>query len=281
MSKITFTDKVDTINNPNPAINKVTADDLNEIKNSVNAVYDSALDPATSSPTADTFMKRSAEGATGVQALDLDLNGDDLSNPFKTGRIRWNNEDGCPEFDTEFTGSVTQVSREFLVKCRNATGSTIQDGSIVRVIGTASNRPSVLKAQADSADNAKGTLGFATHDIGNNSFGLVTTQGTVRGIDTSAFNEGDDIYLSATVAGGFTNVRPQFPNLGILIGLVLVSGVGNGEIFVRIDKDITQYVPVPTASTDPGEVGQRAYDANFVYEYTSSNEWIRYARSAF
>tara|TARA_R110000822_G_scaffold300807_1_gene424335 strand:+ start:1943 stop:3283 length:1341 start_codon:yes stop_codon:yes gene_type:complete len=40
MTKITFTDKEDSIINPAPAINKVVAGDLNEIKASVNALYD-------------------------------------------------------------------------------------------------------------------------------------------------------------------------------------------------------------------------------------------------
>lgn len=41
MSKIAFTDKVDSVTNPNPAINKVTAGNMNEIKVSVNDLYDS------------------------------------------------------------------------------------------------------------------------------------------------------------------------------------------------------------------------------------------------
>ena len=40
MAKITFTDKIDNQTSALPAINKVTAADLNEIKTSVNAAYD-------------------------------------------------------------------------------------------------------------------------------------------------------------------------------------------------------------------------------------------------
>jgi len=40
MSKITYTDKVDNTVSALPAINKVAAADLNEIKESVNAIYD-------------------------------------------------------------------------------------------------------------------------------------------------------------------------------------------------------------------------------------------------
>ena len=41
MSLITFDDKVDSNLNPNPAINKVVADDMNQLKNGVNYFYDS------------------------------------------------------------------------------------------------------------------------------------------------------------------------------------------------------------------------------------------------
>jgi hypothetical protein len=40
MAKITYTDKVDSVINPAPAVSKVVASDLNEIKASVNALYD-------------------------------------------------------------------------------------------------------------------------------------------------------------------------------------------------------------------------------------------------
>jgi hypothetical protein len=40
MARITFTDKVDSIINPLPEINKVIADDLNSLKASINDIYD-------------------------------------------------------------------------------------------------------------------------------------------------------------------------------------------------------------------------------------------------
>ena len=48
MGKITFEDKVSVVLNPLPRKNKLTADDMNEIKTSVNELYDSIeydLDP--------------------------------------------------------------------------------------------------------------------------------------------------------------------------------------------------------------------------------------------
>jgi hypothetical protein len=40
MAKIAYTDKVSIVSNPNPLLNKVTSADLNEIKTSVNSLYD-------------------------------------------------------------------------------------------------------------------------------------------------------------------------------------------------------------------------------------------------
>tara|TARA_R110000822_G_scaffold300807_1_gene424334 strand:+ start:672 stop:1907 length:1236 start_codon:yes stop_codon:yes gene_type:complete len=44
MARITYTNKIDGIINPLPDVNKVVAGDLNEIKSSVNILYDSTLD---------------------------------------------------------------------------------------------------------------------------------------------------------------------------------------------------------------------------------------------
>lgn len=42
MTKVTFANKVDTVSNPAPQINKATASDFNELKASINAIYESS-----------------------------------------------------------------------------------------------------------------------------------------------------------------------------------------------------------------------------------------------
>jgi hypothetical protein len=74
-----------------------------------------------------------------------------------------------------------------------------------------------------SGDACSRVVGLATHDIEDNSFGYVTTFGIVRSVDTSDFSAGDELYLSATSSGTWTNTAPVIPNFSSPIGYVIRS----------------------------------------------------------
>lgn len=77
------------------------------------------------------------------------------------------------------------------------------------------------------------TLGIATQDIADSADGRITVWGKLRDVNTSAFNVGDILYVSPTVAGGLTNVKPTAPDNVIPIAAVLRSDSAEGELFVR------------------------------------------------
>ena len=82
-------------------------------------------------------------------------------------------------------------------------------------------------------------IGVVTQVIDNNSNGFVSLIGKVRDLtlDSGTFTEGDLLYLSSTVAGGFTLVRPD---IGVEVGRVIATSSGNnnaGIIEVNIDND--------------------------------------------
>jgi len=160
------------------------------------------------------------------------------SGTYTAGRISWNDTDKTVNIDTGIDDVTIQVGQETMKRVRNATGSTITNGQVVRVSGAAGNRPTVVLAQADTASNADGTLGVATHDIDNNSDGFVTILGTVRDIDTSSFSAGDEVYLSASAAGELTSVEP---NLSVRIGVVTVSNASSGELSVSVHSKLPRY----------------------------------------
>ena len=56
--------------------------------------------------------------------------------------------------------------------------------------------------------------------------------GGVLAMDTAAWADGDKLYLSATTAGALTNAMPVHPNITQTVGVVEVSGVGNGSLLV-------------------------------------------------
>jgi hypothetical protein len=114
----------------------------------------------------------------------------------------------------------------------------------VRVDDAQGQRLAVKLAQADTAANAKGTLGIVTETIQNNQEGFITLTGQVREINTTGslqgetWNDGDALWLSPTTPGGLTNVRPSAPNFKVSVGYVEYAHQNHGKIFVRVGEAI-------------------------------------------
>lgn len=98
--------------------------------------------------------------------------------------------------------------------------------------------PTFELALADSPTLAEGTLVIATMDIPPFSIGLVSRFGRLHEVNTSALSPGATAYLSATVAGEITNVRPEFPDFNISLGAAFVSDVSDGIFFMSVTRDI-------------------------------------------
>lgn len=130
------------------------------------------------------------------------------------------------------------IGRESFLRVRNDTGSTITNGTPVKITGFqgTQNLPLIAAAQADTEANAA-VVGVTTHDIENNTNGYVTLDGEVRGIDTSSFSAGDELWLDPGSAGGFVNSRPSSPNFARRIGTVVRSSAGNGVIDVAVVRE--------------------------------------------
>lgn len=170
-------------------------------------------------------------GLTGIDYIDFDL----TANPSHSeGRIHWNDDDKTIDIDTEVTGTSIQVGQEQVFRATNKTGDTLTNGTVVYVNGSQGNRPTIAKADASTQATSEGTIGIVTNDIADNATGYVTEFGLVRDIDTSAFNEGDIIYLSTT-AGELTNVEPVSPNHSVRVGVVTNSNVNEGVVLVNVD----------------------------------------------
>jgi len=106
--------------------------------------------------------------------------------------------------------NTLQVGQESYVFVKNVSGVTLNDGEIVRISGydATTDALEVVKSKADVIENSE-VLGAATTTILNNGVGLVTSFGRINDLNTSAFSEGEDIFLSPTTAGAFTNTKPS------------------------------------------------------------------------
>lgn len=152
------------------------------------------------------------------------------------GIMRWNNTDGTVDLGLKGGNVTLQVGQELVLRVVNKTGSDITNGQVVRVVAVTGGVTGIALAQADSDANSVTTIGIATEDIANNAQGFVTTQGLVHDVNTNAFNEGDVLYLSPTIAGGLTNVKPIAPQHLVTIGYVAKKGVSDGHILLHVQN---------------------------------------------
>jgi hypothetical protein len=117
----------------------------------------------------------------------------------------------------------------------NAEGSTIAKGKPVYLYQATGNKASVkLASNVSDATSAK-TFGLAAESIASGANGLIICQGVLDKIDTSAYNEGDTLYLGAT-AGTLTATKPKAPNHMVYVGTVERANNGNGQIYVRVQN---------------------------------------------
>ena len=134
---------------------------------------------------------------------------------------------------------VNEYHDRMFIRVYNNTGSKLNKGSVVYVSGAHnSNVVDVALARADSASTMP-CIGFLYTDLNNGAEGLAVTFGKAQGIAAN-FTDGDTLYVSTTVAGGVTNVKPTgatelIQNVGILVqahlsnAFIKVTGVGRAN----------------------------------------------------
>ncbi len=170
------------------------------------------------------------------------------------GRVHWNDDDKTLEAGMAGGNVNLQIGQELLLRAK-AIGSDIDNGDLVYISGGSGSQAEVTLAKADAAATATGTIALATEDVSQNQFGYFTTIGLVRELDTSAYSAGDELYLSSSVAGGFTGTKPVNPNYCIEIGQVVRVHATEGVIFARINNqtveagNVKRTYTVPTTQT--------------------------------
>lgn len=152
------------------------------------------------------------------------------------GRFQWNDTDGVPEVGLKGGNVTLQIGSELVQRVTNDSGSTINDGQVVYVTGATGNKVTVDLAQATSDALSATIIGVVTEPIGHNQQGFITTEGMVHNIDTSAFSDGDILWLSPTTPGGITNVKTTAPNHLVMVGYCVRSHATVGSIFVKVQN---------------------------------------------
>lgn len=152
------------------------------------------------------------------------------------GRMKWNDTDGTLDLGLKGGNVTLQIGQENVLLVKNDEATPLVDGEVVYVAGASGANLLVKRALANSDVTSASTIGIVTEPLAVNGQGFITTFGSVRGLNTSAFNEGDILYLSPTVAGSITNVKPTAPDHMVVVGYCIKKSAGNGEIFTKVDN---------------------------------------------
>lgn len=172
-------------------------------------------------------------GEFGMSAGFLKLDTTPTNTPTDQGTFYWDEDDNT--VDIVLNGYIMKIGEDLFYPVKNQTGSSIAKGTNVRFAGTvgASGRLLIEPFTANGTFATSRYMGVTAETIADGEDGKVLWFGRIRGINTNAFNEGDILYASTTVAGGFQTTLPVAPNNVVEVCAVVTKSVNNGVIFVR------------------------------------------------
>ena len=175
----------------------------------------------------------------------------DDTTPQLGGDLDLNTYDITGTGDINITGTVT--SNDFIgdlngavrFGARNQSGATLLKGKVVSITGVSGNETLVDLADADDA-TARPAFGLVYADANNNAGCEVVTLGNLIDVNTSAFLEGDTLFVS-TSAGELTATAPtgeaaEIQNIGKVIrshasaGIIRVGGAGRANATPNLDS---------------------------------------------
>ena len=170
-------------------------------------------------------------GATTITDLDyLDFD-TTYATTLGAGQLGWNGNDTLGL--GMIGGNVVQHIGEdtfFYVKA----SATITKGQLCMFTGTVGSSGVLTAAPSTAIPYAEAIIGVAAEDIANNAFGLIQNLGTLKGVNTSAFLDGDILYYNSAVTGGFTKTFPTSGPIVVAAAVGKAGSGGSGVLIVRV-----------------------------------------------
>lgn len=157
-------------------------------------------------------------------------------------KMMWDDAEGTLSFGLKGGNVDLHIGQKEIHQAVNKSGVNLTKGKVVAVLGAQGNRISITRAQANAEATSIHTFGFTAEAINNNNTGFVTSSGILDGLNTltdsegNAMVEGDTLYLSTSVLGGYTKVKPTAPNHLVILGFVVRVNANVGQIFVKVDN---------------------------------------------
>jgi hypothetical protein len=229
--------------------------------NSITGVGNSASDAETQAGVIDTkyvsplklknwwiYIKTLANTISGYWSFTNGLFADFIQFNLSTvaanaiGRLKWNDTDGTLDLGLKGGNVTLQIGQEQVTRVVNKSGVNLLESEykVVYISGAQGGRLKCALALANNDALSNATLGLVTENISNNLEGFVTSNGLVRNVNTSGslqgetWVDGDVLYLSGTVAGKITNIKPIAPNHLVMVGYVVNANPSVGSIYVKV-----------------------------------------------
>lgn len=184
--------------------------------------------------------------ATGDQFFLVDASDTTLNAAGKVKRALWD----------DVVTAILALARDSRITVTNSSGATIGKGKPVAFGGynATTNQPNIILADADGTGTMP-VVGVAVDDIANTGSGDIVLDGLVVGtsgfpLNTSAFAEGDILYVSTT-AGGFVT-SPPTGTWSQQVATVLRSHATLGVLLVRIRAPGKAIATLPARSAVTG-----------------------------
>ena len=155
-----------------------------------------------------------------------------------------------------------------LVLVQNGSGLTLSKGQVVSVIGSNLNSQIVVdlavsKIHTPGSTITSDILGVVNDSIPAGFTGYVLTSGYLTGLNTATgFSLGDELYVSPSVSGSYTSIRPHAPRDVVKVGYI--TGVNNttGSIFVDVKQPTTiDEISNISSSASPADGAFLVYNA--------------------
>ena len=166
--------------------------------------------------------------------------------------------------------SIISQAQNLVTEVYNRTGATLTKGTIVYINGGQGNLPTVTKALATGDSTSAQTYGVVQTDITNMNNGYVVAAGRLTDLDTQAYTEGTQLYLSATTAGTWTPTKQYAPNHLVYVGIVVRAHPTQGVVEVKIQNGYEMDELHNVAAQSP--------DNNDILQYkTATSLWTKVA----
>jgi hypothetical protein len=151
-----------------------------------------------------------------------------------TGKLYYTDDDQYQTLAFQMNGSVIQhVGHEIFYRVKLTAAAT--KGQVLMFTGTlgASGGLTAAPATGLTFEQSNYLLGVAGESGSTNDWITVYEFGEVKGVNTSAFTQGQILYYDPAVTGGLTATKPNTPNAIATIAAVVHVGTSNGVLFVR------------------------------------------------